>query len=79
MLFTSDGINVSSSGWAWNPSGISGNSVYTSNYFSLGYFYSCGKVQFYNGNGYNEYTSLRSANLSSGSSSPLMATESISN
>lgn len=68
-LYTSSGAIVASSAWDYNASSCKGFASYShytaANYPSARYFYSYGRVQFYDGNGYSTYTCTRTPNMAS--------------
>lgn len=55
-LYNSSGALVKSSGWIYSDSSIAGCSMPSGSCYQPGTYYAKGQVRFYNGNGYNTYT-----------------------
>lgn len=62
-LYNSSGTLVKSSGWVYNDTSLAGMSMTSGSYSEKGTYYSQARMQFYNGNGYNSYTSNASPRI----------------
>lgn len=62
-LYNAQGTLVKADGWKYNDTVSGGMSSATSKHYASGTFYSKGGARFYNGDGYNTYTSTKSPNV----------------
>ncbi|EEO34193.2 hypothetical protein MBAG_03145 [Coprobacillus sp. D7] len=62
-LYKSSGTLVKSSGWKYNTKPLGGLSVNSGSTTTKGTYYAKSQMQFYNGNGYNTYTSNATPNI----------------
>ena len=63
-LYNSSGTLVKSSGWHYNDNSAGGTTFGSGQYYRNGTFYAKSQMKFYNGNGYNTYTSNSSPMIS---------------
>jgi hypothetical protein len=63
-LYNSSGTLVKSSGWHYNDNSAGGTTYGSGQYYRNGTFYAKSQMKFYNGNGYNTYTSNSSPMIS---------------